>query len=93
MRRSLWYLIASSRGGANRARIIKLLNDRPYNVNQLAELLDVDYKTIKHHIEVLEDNKVVQAEGEKYGRLYFLSSKMEENYETFLAIWEQLVKK
>ncbi len=93
MRRSLWYLIASSRGGVNRARIIKLLNDRPYNINQLAELLDVDYKTIKHHIDVLEDNEIVQATGEKYGRLYFLSSKMEENYENFLDVWEQVVKK
>lgn len=93
MRRSLWYLIASTRGGANRARIIKFLNDRPYNINQLAELLNVDYKTIKHHIDVLEDNGIVQAAGEKYGRLYFLSSKMEENYETFLTIWEEVVKK
>lgn len=93
MRRSLWYLIASTRGGANRARIIKLLNDRPYNINQLAELLDVDYKTIKHHMDVLEDNDIVQAAGKKYGRLYFLSSKMEENYETFLVIWEEVVKK
>ncbi len=93
MRRILWYLIAGTRGGVNRAKIIRLLNERPYNVNQLAELIGVDYKTIRHHMDVLEENEIVTSAGEKYGMLYFLSNKMEKNYETFLAIWEEVVKK
>lgn len=93
MRRLLWYLIAGTRGGVNRAKIIKLLNERPYNVNQLAEIIKVDYRTIRYHIDVLEENEIVISAGEKYGMLYFLSSKMEENYETFLTIWEEVVKK
>ena len=93
MRRLLWYLIAGTRGGVNRAKIIKLLNERPYNVNQLAEIIKVDYRTIRYHIDVLEENEIVTSAGEKYGMLYFLSSKMEENYETFLTIWEEVVKK
>lgn len=93
MRRMLWYLIAGTRGGVNRARIIKFLKERPYNVNQLAEMIGVDYKTIRYHIDVLEENKIVTSAGEKYGALYFLSDKMEENYEYFLEIWEDVVKK
>jgi DNA-binding transcriptional ArsR family regulator len=93
MRRLLWYLIAGTRGGVNRAKIIKLLNERPYNVNQLAEIIKVDYRTIRYHMDVLEENEIVTSAGEKYGMLYFLSSKMEENYETFLTIWEEVVKK
>ena len=93
MRRLLWYLIAGTRGGVNRAKIIKLLNKRPYNVNQLAEIIKVDYRTIRYHMDVLEENEIVTSAGEKYGMLYFLSSKMEENYETFLTIWEEVVKK
>ena len=93
MRRLLWYLIAGTRGGVNRAKIIKLLNERPYNVNQLAEIIEVDYRTIRYHMDVLEENEIVTSAGEKYGMLYFLSSKMEENYETFLMIWEEVVKK
>ena len=93
MRRLLWYLIAGTRGGVNRAKIIKLLNERPYNVNQLAEIIKVDYRTIRYHMDVLEENEIVTSAGEKYGMLYFLSSKMEENYETFLTIWEEVVEK
>ncbi|HIE30965.1 MAG TPA: ArsR family transcriptional regulator, partial [Methanosarcinales archaeon] len=35
MKRMLWWLIAGTKGGVNRARIIKILHERPYNANQL----------------------------------------------------------
>ena len=41
-KRLLWFLFAGSRGGENRIRIIDLLKDRPYNMNQLAEVLGID---------------------------------------------------
>ncbi|MDP3066542.1 MAG: hypothetical protein Q8N08_07375, partial [Methanobacteriaceae archaeon] len=41
----LWWLIAGNRGGINRARIINELQSRPYNANQLAKSLGLDYKT------------------------------------------------
>ncbi|MBM4241416.1 MAG: winged helix-turn-helix transcriptional regulator [Euryarchaeota archaeon] len=95
MKRVLWYLIAGSRGGANRARIIETLYDRPYNVNQLSQELDLDYKTIKHHIKVLEEhNIIVMSTGKKkYGSLYFLSTRMEEEYPLFLEILNKMKKK
>nr|MDP8941577.1 winged helix-turn-helix domain-containing protein [Thermoproteota archaeon] len=52
-KRLLWYLFAGSKGGDNRIKIIELLKERPYNMNQLAEKLNLDYKAIKHHIAVL----------------------------------------
>lgn len=93
MRRMLWYLIAGTRGGVNRAKIIKYLNERPNNVNQLAEILKVDYRTIRYHMDVLEENEIVTSAGEKYGKLYFLSEKMEKNYDTFLEIWKEVQNK
>ena len=47
-KRLLWFLFAGSRGGENRIKIISLLKERPYNINQLAEVLGVDYKAIQH---------------------------------------------
>jgi DNA-binding transcriptional ArsR family regulator len=67
----LWYLFVGSRGGINRAKIIDLLKEFPYNINQLAEALKLDYKAIQHHISVLEKNNIVSKIGEKYGVLYF----------------------
>ena len=36
VKRLLWFLFAGSRGGDNRIRIIDLLKEHPYNINQLA---------------------------------------------------------
>ena len=94
MKRVLWYLIAGSRGGTNRARIIKALHDRPYNVNQLSLELDLDYKTIQHHIKVLDDHNILvnSSEEKKYGAMIFLSNRMEENYPIFLDILSKMKK-
>jgi len=67
----------------NRARIIRALKERPSNANQLTELLGLDYKTVRHHLKVLRDNKIITAAGDRYGTVYFLSSYMEEDYEVF----------
>lgn len=85
----LWWLIAGSKGGENRARIILELEKRPYNANKLAQKLSLDYKTIRHHIDVLLENNLVKSTGETYGTLYFLSDEMENNYGEFLKIWEE----
>jgi DNA-binding transcriptional ArsR family regulator len=85
----LWWLIAGSKGGENRARIILELNRRPYNANKLAQKLSLDYKTIRHHMVVLEENNLVKSTGEAYGALYFLSDEMEKGFDIFLEIWEE----
>jgi DNA-binding transcriptional ArsR family regulator len=92
-KRLLWYLFAGSRGGENRIRIIDLLKERPYNMNQLAEALGVDYKAAKHHIGVLEKNNMVTRTGEKYGVLYFISNYLEVNIEAFNEVEAAINKK
>ncbi|MFA9517924.1 ArsR/SmtB family transcription factor [Halopenitus sp. H-Gu1] len=79
MRKVLWWLIGGSRGGRNRVRIIRALNDKPMNANQLATSLDLDYKTIRHHLAKLEENDIVTSMGDEYGKTYFLTERMEGN--------------
>ncbi len=94
MKRLLWWLIAGTKGGMNRARIIMILHDRPYNANQLTEKLGLDYKTVQHHLEVLKKNDIIiSPRGKKYGAMYFLSDLMEAHYEIFREIWDQIGKK
>ena len=94
MKNLLWWIIAGSKGGVNRARIIDLLHQRPYNANQLTEILGLDYKTVRHHLGVLLENQVIESnEGEKYGTMYFLSRNMEDNFVMFQDIWVKVGKK
>ncbi len=90
MKKILWWLIAGTKGGINRARIINELNERPYNAHQLSEKLELDYKTVRHHIKILEENKIITSTGEKYGTMYFLSSQLEDNYKLFEDIWKKM---
>jgi DNA-binding transcriptional ArsR family regulator len=85
----LGWLIAGTRGGVTRAQVIKALKAKPQNANQLAKLLKMDYRTIRHHLKVLQKNRIITSAGDRYGTTYFLSPEMEENY----AVFEEIMKK
>jgi len=85
----LGWLIAGMRGGTTRAKIIRALKENPQNPNQLANNVGKDYRTIRHHLAVLEKNRIIVSAGDKYASTYFLSPEMEENY----ALFEEILKK
>ena len=89
----LGWLIAGTRGGPTRAKIIGALKETPQNANQLATSLKMDYKTMRHHLEVLEKNKIITSIGDRYGATYFLTQTMEENFVMFEEIMKKIGKK
>ena len=90
MEKALWYLLAGTRGGENRARIIRCLLDRPRNPNQLATDLDLDYNTVTHHLDTLEDHGVVESSGDEYGAIYVVTDRFDHHRDTFEEITEHL---
>lgn len=93
-KRVLWYLIASTKGGVNRARIIELLDSQPGNANQLSSFLKLDYKTVIHHLKVLSENGLVITDNQDaYGATYFLTPLMEKNFASFKEILVKIGKK
>jgi DNA-binding transcriptional ArsR family regulator len=78
----LWYLLASSRGGDTRVRILRSLDERPRNANQLATELDLDYTTVRHHLDVLMENNVVRKSGEEYAAVYLFTEQLRSNWDT-----------
>lgn len=66
----LWYVLTGTRGGPNRVRVIQALDEEPRNANELAEVLDLDYKTVRHHLDVLVENDVLEDGGDAYGAVY-----------------------
>ncbi len=89
----LGWLIAGTRGGVTRARIIETLRENPQNANQLANTLEMDYRTIRHHLKLLQKNRIIISTGDGYGTTYFLSTELEENYGLFEEIVNKLWKK
>jgi len=89
----LGWLIAGTRDGPTRAKIIEILKETPQNANQLANQLGMDYRTIRHHLKVLEKNRIITTAGEGYGTTYFLSPALEENYGLFEEIVKRMWKK
>ena len=91
MRKLIWWVFAGTSGGPNRARIVMALKNRPFNAHQLAETLNLNYKTVRHHLKLLEENNIITSSGKnKYGELYFLTTGMEENYDIFEDLWNEL---
>jgi len=90
MEKALWYLLAGTRGGENRARIIRALAERPRNANRLAEAVELEYNTVRYHLEKLREHDVVETGGDDYGELYFLTDRFERHREQFEEIIEEM---
>jgi predicted transcriptional regulator len=86
----LWFLFAGTRGGDNRIKILDILIINPLNINKISEELQLDYKTIQHHMRILEKNNLITKMGDKYGILYFISNYMEKNIESYYNIKKKL---
>jgi predicted transcriptional regulator len=90
LRGLLWFLLGGTRGGLNRARIINKIRERPWNMNQLAGELGLQYKAVQHHVKVLQQSSVIVASGEKYGVTYSLSPWVSAHMEVFDEICRKL---
>lgn len=84
--RLLWWLFAGSAGARTRAMVLKSIREEPRNAQQLSLALKLDYTTVRHHLKVLESNRLVLTEGEKYGKVYFVSENMEAHWDKLESI-------
>jgi DNA-binding transcriptional ArsR family regulator len=66
-----WWIFVGSKGGKMRLKIIKLIIEQgPLNANQISKILNVNYRTVMHHLSVLIDNNLLISEGPRYGQIY-----------------------
>ncbi|MGA7860312.1 MAG: winged helix-turn-helix domain-containing protein [Thermoplasmata archaeon] len=83
----LWYLLVGTRGGPNRARILDELAESPQNAHRLAESLSLDYRTIRHHLLLLEKNGLVtRPVGDAYAAPYELSPHVALHFDVVIEV-------
>ena len=90
LRRLLWYILGATRGGENRAKIVKTLREQPANLNQLSTRLGMDYRLVAHHVDVLSKNSMLSASGDRYGRMYFVAPWLDAHFDIFEDISRKL---
>jgi DNA-binding transcriptional ArsR family regulator len=90
MEGSLWYVLTGTRGGENRVRLLRAVDEQPRNANQLAEDLDLNYKTIRHHLDVMTDNDILRKSGDDYGAVYLPTKRVEKHWDTVEDIFERM---
>ena len=83
IKKIFWNLFASTRGAANRVKIMTFLRERPSNTNQISTNVEMDYKSASHHLKALEENHLVE-KLQSYGMTtFFVSPLFEENQQVF----------
>ena len=86
----LWFIAGGTRGGPNRIRILHLLRERSLNAHQISRELNLDHKTVKHHLNVLVKNSLIsKSEDVRYGAAYTLTTIMSKN----TPVLEEIISK
>ena len=86
----LWSIIAGTRGGVNRAKILNLIKNNPLNANKIATELNLDHKTVAHHVKILSKNELIIKAEKNYGAEYQLTQIMTENQNVLEEIMEKI---
>ena len=79
----LQYILLGKKGGKTCAQIIELLLVRPYNPNQLANILNLSYNTIHYHIRIMQKHDLIEKITEGYGSIYEPTNKLLNEKEQF----------
>lgn len=92
LRRALKMSIIGTRGGAVRLKILAALEKRSYNINELSKILGLDYKSVQHHVRVLEKSGLIIHSGRKYNNAYTLSTLLKAHVNVLTEIRKDLGK-
>ena len=72
---------------------MNLINEMPANAHQISTNLNLNYKTVIHHLNVLIKNGLtITDDKEIYGSTYFLTPLMEQNFQLFKEMLDKIRK-
>ncbi len=86
----LWSIVAGTRGGVNRAKILNLIKNTPMNANKIATVLNLDHKTVIHHVKILSKNDLIIKAEKDYAAEYQFTDLMKKNQNVLGEIMEKI---
>ncbi len=90
MKRAFMFSIAGTRGGPVRLAVLKIIAKKKMNINQVSIRMNMDYKTIQHHMRVLDKSGFVKKEMSKNESIYSVSDLIMSNKEIMKIIRRKL---
>ena len=69
-------LLIGRKGGITTIKITDMILHKPSNANQLSKILDLDYKTITYHLNLMIEHNYVEKEKVKHSYVYYPSKKL-----------------
>ena len=88
--KELYIMLVGNKGGSTRIRILDEIIFLPKNANQLSKKLNLDYKTIRYHMEIICKHNY--ATKESFGKYvyYHPSDKLIKNMDEYNIIKEHI---
>ena len=80
---TLKIILLQNKGGKTRARIIEKIIIRPYNPNQIANILGISYNTASYHMRIMVDKNLIRKTSSSYGSMYEATDELMEEIEFF----------
>lgn len=85
-------LLINRKGGKTTMRILDELLIQPLNKNELCKTLELDYKTITYHINIIRETNYVEELQFGHVKFYRPSKKLFKNLESYYLIKDCLKK-
>ncbi|MGN0176262.1 MAG: winged helix-turn-helix domain-containing protein [Methanobrevibacter sp.] len=79
-------LLIARKGGITTIKITDQILYQPSNANQLSKILQLDYKTITYHLNLMIDHKFIEKEKITHSYIYYPSKKLYKYIEEYNLI-------
>lgn len=91
--KELLNFLVGREGGKTSILILDLILQKPYNKNQLARQLGLDYNTISYHIKIMCDHNYITAEKFEKRVFYYPTEKFNNVHEEYTLLKEYVLNR
>lgn len=91
--KELLNFLVGRKGGKTSILILDLILQKPYNKNQLARQLELDYNTINYHIKIMCNHDYIKGEKFEKSVFYYPTEKFNKVHDEYKLLKEYVLNK